>query len=155
MRSRIRRMVVGDLPSIVEIAKLLPQWFTESGLDGIARDVQTHEGFVALDDGNLVGFAIYAADKDRNEAELTWIAVHPELHRRSIGRTLVKTVEADLTQRGFLSLEVSTMAPTVEYEPYARTRDFYHAIGFRDVRVDVKWFPSGDDRLLLGKQLRP
>ena len=155
MKTPIRRMVAGDLSSVVEIAKLLPQWFTESGLDGIARDVQTHEGFVALDNGNIVGFAIYATDKDENEAELTWIGVHPELHRRGIGRTLVKAVETDLAQRGFLSLEVSTVAPTVEYEPYARTRDFYHAMGFRDVRVDMKWFPSGDDRLLLTRELKP
>ena len=54
MKTPIRRMVARDISSVVEIAKLLPQWFTESGLDLIARDVQTHEGFVALDNGNIV-----------------------------------------------------------------------------------------------------
>jgi len=51
------------------------------------------------------------------------------------------------------ALEVSTVADSVEYEPYARTRSFYHALGFSDVQVDRKWYPSGEDRLLRRKPL--
>jgi ribosomal protein S18 acetylase RimI-like enzyme len=90
---------------------------------------------------------------DEKVAELTWIAVHPEFHRKGIGRRLVKALEEVLVKVGVSALEVSTVADSVEYEPYARTRSFYHALGFSDVRVDRKWYPSGDDRLLLRKPL--
>ena len=56
-------------------------------------------------------------------------------------------------ERAFKRLEVHTVAATVEYEPYALTRRFYYAIGFADVGVEPKGFPSGDDKLLLRKQL--
>jgi ribosomal protein S18 acetylase RimI-like enzyme len=90
---------------------------------------------------------------DDTVAELTWIAVHPNLHRKGIGRSLVEALEEVLVRLGVLALEVSTVADSVEYEPYARTRSFYHALGFLDIRVDRGWFPSGDDRLLLRKLL--
>jgi ribosomal protein S18 acetylase RimI-like enzyme len=149
----IRRLRPEDFGSIVEIARGLPQWFTESGIQEITRDIQTHEGFVALDEERVVGFATFTLLSDTKTAELSWIGVHPQLHRKGIGRTLVNAVEGDLLQRGFLSLEVSTVARTVEYEPYARTQRFYYAVGFSDLRIDKGWYPSGDDRLLLSKQL--
>ena len=84
---------------------------------------------------------------------MTWIAVHPEFHRKGIGRCLVKALEKVLVRLGVSALEVSTVADSVEYEPYAGTRSFYHALGLSDVQVDRKWYPSGDDRLLLRKPL--
>jgi len=148
----VRRILAEDYRLIAEIARSLhPQWFTESALEEIARDIRTQDGFAALEK-EVVGFATYVLT-DNKTAELTWIGVSPELHRRGVGRALVKEIEGELAQRGVQSLQVSTLAPTVEYEPYARTRNFYHAIGFSDVRIDEKWFPTGDDRLLLHKQM--
>jgi len=148
----VRRILAEDYRLIAEIARSLhPQWFTESALEEIARDIRTQDGFAALEK-EVVGFATYVLT-DNKTAELTWIGVSPELHRRGVGRALVKEIEGELAQRGVQSLQASTLAPTVEYEPYARTRNFYHAIGFSDVRIDEKWFPTGDDRLLLRKQM--
>jgi hypothetical protein len=65
----------------------------------------------------------------------------------------VNTLEAILVQSGFRTLEVSTVATTIEDESYARTRSFYHAVGFLDVQIDEKWYSSGDDRLLLRKPI--
>jgi ribosomal protein S18 acetylase RimI-like enzyme len=101
----------------------------------------------------MAGSVSYAITEDEKVAELTWIAVRPESHRKGIGRCLVESLEGLLMQLGVSAIELSTVADSVEYEPYARTRDFYHALGFADVRVDKKWFPSGDDRLLLRKLL--
>ena len=100
----------------------------------------------------VIGFATYHVANDEKTAELSWIGMWPEFHRTGIGRALVNAIEADLAQRGVQALVVSTVASTVEYEPYARTRRFYRAIGFSNVQVDMKWYPSGDDRLLLRKQ---
>jgi ribosomal protein S18 acetylase RimI-like enzyme len=104
-------------------------------------------------DGVQVGFVTYRVNADRETAELTWIGVRPDFQRKGIGRRLVEAIEQELSRKGVKTLEVSTVAPTVNYEPYARTRRFYHGIGFRDVRVEPKGFPSGDDKLLLRKQI--
>jgi ribosomal protein S18 acetylase RimI-like enzyme len=108
---------------------------------------------VALKDDHTAGFVTYAITVDEKVAELTWIAVRPESHRKGIGRCLMQALEGVLVQLGVSAIQVSTVAGSVDYEPYARTRNFYHALGFSDVRVDKRWYPSGDDRLLLSKLL--
>jgi len=106
-----------------------------------------------LEDENIAGFVTYVIAVDEMAAELTWIAVHPNYHRKGIGRCLVEALKEVLVSLDVSAIEVSTVADSVEYEPYARTRSFYHALGFSDVRVDIGWYPSGDDRLLLRKLL--
>ena len=153
MPIRIRHSLAEDHVSILEVARSLhPQWFNEVGIKNIARDLQIEECLIAEDDGKTVGFVIYCT-KD-GTAELSWIGVRPELHRKGIGQALVNALEASLVKSGFRTLEVSTVAATIAYEPYARTRSFYHAVGFSDVQTDMKWYPSGDDRLLLRKSLK-
>ena len=153
MTLHIRQIIREDHATIVAMAKLLPQWFTELGIQQIARDLQTQNGLVTLEGENIAGFVTYTITVDETVAELTWIAVHPNLHRKGIGRSLVEALEEVVVGLGVSALEVSTVADSVEYEPYARTRTFYHALGFSDVRVDREWYPSGDDRLLLRKVL--
>jgi GNAT superfamily N-acetyltransferase len=132
---------------------LNPKWFTESALEEIAHAVRNEFGYVAVQGGMCIGFATYRPSDDHETAELTWVGVHPEFHRRGVGRGLVEAIERKLNRIGCKSLEVYTVAATVEYEPYALTRSFYHAIGFNDISVEPKGFPSGDDKLLLRKQL--
>jgi GNAT superfamily N-acetyltransferase len=150
----IKEIAASDRQGVDNIAHALhPQWFTESALVEIANAVQTQNGRVAVGDGRLVGFATYLLHNDGNAAELAWIGVHPDFHRKGIGRRLVIAIEGELKRKGFERLEVHTVATTVEYEPYARTRRFYHSLGFSDVIVKHNWFPTGDDGLLLAKQL--
>ena len=154
MQVQVRPILLDDHESILEIAKALhPAWFNELGLQEIVRDVQKERGLIAIDNGRAVGFVIYRKNENGNSAELSWIAVRPEFHRRGVGRSLMNSLAEVLTQQGIRMLEVSTVAPTVEYEPYARTRSFYHGVGFSDVQIDKNYYRSGDDRLLLKKHL--
>jgi hypothetical protein len=66
---------------------------------------------------------------------------------------LLETIEQELGGRGIHKLEVFTLAATVDYEPYDLTRRFYYAMGFSEVSVEPKGFSSGDDKLLLRRQL--
>lgn len=151
MPIKIRQAVAEDHGSILEIARSLhPRWFSELGIRDIARDLQVEKGLIAEDE-QTVGFVVYRAKDGR--AELSWIGVRPEFHRRGIGRALMNALEKLLVQGGSRILEVSTVAATIADEFYARTRSFYHAVGFSDVQIDLKWYPSGDDRLLLRKRL--
>jgi ribosomal protein S18 acetylase RimI-like enzyme len=149
----IRAISTGDRESVVEIARNLPQWFLKSALEEIAHAVETERGYVARQDERCVGFATYLA-REGGIAELTWIGVDPSRHRTGIGRTLLEAIERDLTVEGYECLEVSAVANAEDYEPYTRTRSFYRAIGFHDVSIEQKGFPSGDDRLLMRKQLK-
>jgi GNAT superfamily N-acetyltransferase len=130
-----------------------PVWFTESALEEISHAVRHECGYVALQSGMHIGFATYQLKDDIEMAELTWIGVHPDFQGKGVGRRLVEAIGQELCKRGFKTLEVYTMAATVNYEPYATTTRFYHGIGFSDVSVEPKRFPSNDDKLLLRKRL--
>jgi ribosomal protein S18 acetylase RimI-like enzyme len=150
---QIRQIKVQDHDHIMEVAKSLnPRWFNDQGVREIAHALKTAPDLVAIDREKVVGFAIYSTEKI-GTAELNWIGVRSESHRKGIGRALVGALEEMLRQQGFSLLEVSTVAPTIAYEPYERTREFYYGVGFSTVRIDRSWFRSGDDRLLLRKQL--
>jgi len=105
----------------------------------------SHGGFVAVREDRVLGFVTWAPSDDET-ANLTWMGVAEDLQRTGIGRALVKALVRDLRARGVHTLEVSTVADSVDYEPYAQTRHFYRAMGFVDHRVDPKYYGTGDDR---------
>lgn len=141
-----------DHENMLEVARALPQWFTPEGLADMAQDFKLHEGLVAADGDKIVGFITYetlAVDL----AELSWMGVHPEYQHQGVGKRLLQLLEERLIAQGIRILQVATVADSVAYEPYARTRAFYRANGFQDHRVDPGYFSTGDDRLLLRKYL--
>lgn len=141
----IRPIEEGDAPSILLLARSLVKWFIAEGLDQMGRDLNLHEGFVAVRGDRILGFVTWTAI-DEAVASLSWIGVAEEEHRRGIGRVLFQALVAELRRKGFRHVEVSTVADSVDYEPYAATRRFYRAMGFVDHRVDEGYFGSGDDR---------
>ena len=140
----IRPIEEGDQPAIVLLARGLDKWFNQEGLAQIARDVNRHGGFVAARGDRITGFVTWTP-ADEDVAVLSWIAVAEFLHRSGIGRALVQALAAELRRAGFRNLEVSTVADSVDYEPYARTRHFYRAMGFDDYRVDKGYYGGEDD----------
>ena len=155
MLTQVRRIKAEDHDAINAIARdLHPRWFTQSALNDIGSAIRTDKGMVALAEEKIVGFATYKRI-DTKTVELTWIGVYSNFHRKGIGRALLNSIEEELRREDCEVIEVDTLAATVDYEPYARTRNFYHAVGFTDVRVEPSAYKSGDDKLLLRKQLRP
>ncbi len=152
----VRPLRHGDAEAVHQLARSLGPWFDAEGLRRIARDLVTHPGFVASDGDRLLGFILWARI-DAQAADLSWMGVAAERQHRGIGTALLAALVADLRSRGYWSLEVSTVADNVDYEPYAETRRFYRARGFKDSRVDPKYWGSGDDRydrLVLRRDLR-
>ncbi len=141
----VRSLQKEDAETVLALARDLGKWFNEEGLAQIVRDLESHAGYVAIQGNRIVGFITWAPI-DTEVANLTWMGVAEELQRRGIGTALLAAVLADLRSSGFRRLEVSTVADSVEYDPYARTRRFYRARGFVDFRVDERYFGSGDDR---------
>jgi ribosomal protein S18 acetylase RimI-like enzyme len=108
----------------------LPEWFgiPESNAAYLASLARL-PSWVALCDGRVVG-AVTLEQHFASSFEVHFIAVRPELHRRGVGRTLVRHVAAEARARGGRWLHVKTLAPSDPDPNYARTRAFYEAMGF-------------------------
>lgn len=148
----IRPAVPSDVDAMLAVARALPQWFTEGGVQTMTGDFVRHSGAVATgDDGRVIGFVTWAPAPEADVMDMTWLGVAPELRGQGIGRRLVAAAEAGARAAGCRQLVVSTLAETCDYEPYNQTRAFYHALGFSDLRVDKDHYGPDEDRLLLGK----
>ena len=141
----IRPLTAADAAAVRDLARSLDAWFDPEGWGRIARDLATHPGFVAFRAGRLVGFVLWTL-VDAEVAELSWMGVAEDAQHRGLGTALRAALVTALRSSGFRSLEVSTVADNVDYEPYARTRRFYRARGFVDIRVDPMYWGSGEDR---------
>lgn len=125
----LKRADADDLARCLEIGQRLPDYFNATGLALMARDVETHGALVAIRDEELVGFVV-AERRGPDVAEILWIAVEPTLFSQGIGSRLVQASLADLRNQGLRLVEVKTLADTVDYAPYARTRRFWERQGF-------------------------
>ena len=117
---------------IVELARDLGEWFTPKGVAEIAVDARMQHGFVAFAGSGAsatpVGFVLF--NVTAAIGQITWIAVARAHHRRGVGRRLLERAIAELRAANVRELRVETLGPSVDYEPYARTRAFYAAMGF-------------------------
>ncbi len=139
--------------SVVEIATVLPQWFTKTGIENLKLDIKHQKGFVLRDNENQVlGFVTYFMNQ--GVAQIGWMGVHPDQHRKSIGSQLLEALEESLSSYGIKELLVSTLGDSVDYEPYARTRSFYRKNGFVDYKkINHLENPECEEELVLRKDL--
>ncbi len=121
------------------ILRALPDWFgIESAIAQYVRDIETLPTFLALDeDDHAIGF-MTVKKHFPHAADLYVLAVCQEHHRSGVGRMLLERVEEWLRDEGVRFLQVKTLAPTANYEPYNRTRRFYESMGF----VPLEIFPT-------------
>ena len=140
----IRPSTAADVEGMLEVARALPQWFTELGVQQMTADFSTHAGVVAVDGGGKVlGFVTWAPFREEEGVmDITWLGVAPELRGQGGGRRLCEAAEAGARAAGCHAIVVSTLADTCDYEPYAQTRAFYHAVGLADFRVDKACDPT-------------
>jgi len=140
---RIRQIEEKDYEPILELADKLRTiydkkgWFTEEARKKfIPLDIRVQKGFVAEEDGKVVGFITYTT-YDYNPI-IGWIGVDPDYHRKGVGKALVERVENELKGIGAEMLSVET--PTKEEgigSSYEGTYKFYEAMGFEVERTRV------------------
>jgi 8-oxo-dGTP pyrophosphatase MutT (NUDIX family)/GNAT superfamily N-acetyltransferase len=127
------------------------------------------ELLVAESGGGIVGLACWAPwDRDRAEprgfegltfseasrpAELTLLAVAPDLRGRGIGRGLTDAIAAAARTAGCGQLLAWTLADSAIQPPAAAARGFFRSNGFTDLAVDRHYPSGGEDRLLLARSL--
>jgi GNAT superfamily N-acetyltransferase len=130
----------GSHPDVVRsILDTIPEWFglPESNDDYVAK-ADLLRNVVARDGDEIVGICLLL-DHNPQSVEIDLLAVRRERHRHGIGGAILEHVEDELRQRGVLLLHLKTFGPSIQNEPYERTRAFYVAHGFvaMEERVDV------------------
>lgn len=147
----LRAFAEEDRRECERILRALPEWFgIESANAAYIEACGRMPTWIAEREGNVVGFVIIREHNPR-AAEIECLAVQPDLHRAGVGRELVAHVESLLDAE---YLQVKTLGPSMQYEPYERTRAFYEALGF----VPLEEHPKGtlwetDPALVMVKKL--
>jgi len=128
----------------------LPEWFDQTGSSvRYAAQAERLPGFVARLDGEPRGLLLLKPHGG-STAEIYWLGVDPNCHRSGVGRALVDAACDAARAENRDLLFVWTLDPSVDYEPYARTRRFYEAMGFRYVLLEH----VPDERNPLGLYMR-
>jgi N-acetylglutamate synthase-like GNAT family acetyltransferase len=130
----------------------LPEWFgIPEANRNYVEESRTLPTIAALRDGEVVGVCLLKRHFAES-AEIELLAVRHDLHRCGVGRRLVARAEHDLRAEGVRVLQVKTLGPSDDYEPYARTRAFYESIGFLPLEEHLQLWPN-DPCLVMVKPL--
>ena len=123
----------------------LPQWFGQAEANRHYAEQAEHlDAWVARIDGQPQGLLLLSRHSPAS-AEIYWLGVDPDRHRRGIGRALIDAVERQLKDEKARFLFVMTLHPDVDYEPYQRTRAFYDRLGF-SLALSTHHGPAGPSR---------
>ena len=112
------------------LTRRLPQWFGQAEPNRhYAEQAERLDSWVARIDGQPQGLLLLKRHGPAS-AEIYWLGVDPDCHRRGVGRALIEAVEGQFKDEKVRFLFVMTLHPDVDYEPYHRTRAFYERLGF-------------------------
>ncbi len=136
MNMKIRKSTVNDFDGMMNVAKSLhPEWFDRIAInESMPVGLKIQRGYVAENKNKVIEFVTYTSDN--GNVKISWLGVLPEYQRRGVGSELLRVVEKELIKAGVKKLRVETVAESVKYKPYERTRAFYLKMGFRIEKVE-------------------
>jgi len=123
----------------------------EELIEASIRDPQGsgYECLVAEDPG-VVGYICFGlTPMTESTYDLYWIAVHPAVQGRGVGKALYGAFAEQLRKRGSAQVRIETSSK----ESYAATGGFYERLGFS---VDGKlrdFYAPGDDLLIFYRKI--
>lgn len=143
---QIKGPLYGQARVCEPILRELKSWFgIESAVQSYLAQMETLPTFLAED-----GFLVLKPHYPESWEILVMGVGQP---RRGTGSALLRRGEEWLREQGARLLQVKTLAETVDYEPYARTRAFYRARGFFPLEIFPTLWDPGNPCLLLVKAL--
>ncbi len=111
-----------------------------------------YEFVMAEEDGRLAGYTCFGPIPcTASSYDLYWIAVHPDLQGRGLGRRLMEESERLVAAAGGTRLYLDTS----HRAQYVSTRAFYERCGFRLETVLEDFYAPGDGKAIYGKALEP
>ncbi len=146
-------MDAGEAPRCEAILRSLPEWFgIDAAIVGYVDDIRRLPTWIADVDGEDAGF-VTVATHNESTAEIQVMAVRQSVHRRGVGRALLAAAETHARTAGHRMLEVKTLGPSRDNEPYARTRAFYAAMGFLPLEESASIWGERNPCLVMVKWL--
>ena len=151
-----------DPDSVERLLRALPHWFgIEASVLEYIEDARELPTYLArepedLQEGKRVGTPVGVLLARRHfpgAAEIHLLAVQPDLHRGGVGRALVGALVADLAADGVRLLQVKTLGPSRDDAGYAKTRQFYTAMGFQPLEERHDLWDPGNPCLFMVKVL--
>ncbi len=140
-------------PACEPILRSLPEWFgIEGAIVQYVKDIGELPTWLALLGDEAAGF-LTIKQHTPYAAEILVMGVRPGLHRQGAGRALVAAAEEYLRQQDVQYLQVKTLGASHPDEHYARTREFYFAMGFRPLEEITSLWGPANPCLLMVKRL--
>jgi len=137
----------------LEVMNALTLWFSPP--EDIQKKSMTHRDypfFAAFDGEEPIGFVALKIH-NRYTAEIYAIGILEPYHRKGIGHSLLTSCEEYCRANGLIYLTAKTLDESVAYEPYDRTRAFYHKNGFIPLEVFTTFWNEENPCLFLAKYL--
>ncbi len=153
---KVREITDGESKAEIcdRILRGLPEWFgIEESIADYVWQVREMPFYVALVQEETIGFV---AVKHHNSfaSEVCVMGVSKEHHRNGAGMALIKAAEDFCRANGHEYLTVKTLADSVSYEPYSRTRAFYEKAGFVPLEVFPLLWDERNPCLFMVKHLK-
>jgi len=137
--------------SILQIARSLPDWFTEEAIENLETDLEYNSAIIAVEDDMAIGFLCYTTYSGK--VLLLWMGVAPQNQRTGIGTKLLSWLIEEGRRLKLHNIEVETLPDEDDYEPYKSTRDFYYKNGFKRTLYKKSSKKGWDDQILLEKEI--
>jgi GNAT superfamily N-acetyltransferase len=148
---QLRDQPIGSGAVCRRILGTLPTWFgIQESVEDYVAVADRSPTVIASIDGEDVGF-LTLVHHSPYASEVYVMAILPHHHRRGIGRTMLKHVEATLGGNGVEFLQVKTLSTKHPDEGYEKTRAFYLAYGFRPLEEFPNLWSSESPALQLIK----
>ena len=130
----------------------LPEWFgIPEANAAYLESMNKFPSWVALNEDKVVG-VITLTEQFQGSFEIHFLAVHPDFHRKGIGKLLVQQVEEVSRQQGGRWLHVKTLSPSHPDPHYGLTREFYYSLGFSPLfESDTIWGAANPAIILVKK----
>ncbi len=152
MKIETRLIEEKDHLGILKIAEELPDWFDEDARKrAIPADLRHQSGFVALSEGQIVGFITLFVFEGR--LNMGWMGVKPAYHRSGIGSQLLACAEEFGRKHGLNEIATYTLGDSVDYEPYELTRNFYFKKGFKVYQRNKTDNPGCPEEIKIKKKI--
>lgn len=144
---KVRKMMVKDIGSCIELASKLNKWFTSEAIKNMKIDLMLNNTLVVSDKKEIVGFICYSTYE--GTLKLLWIAVKEEKQNLGIGSLLLNYLKDAIRKFKLTEIEVRTLTDKVKYGPYKLTREFYYKNGFKKSGYQKAKRKGWDDQIIM------
>jgi len=136
-----------------QILRLLPDWFgVEESLVEYVETVGHYPFFASINNEDCVGFFSGMIHHGRT-GEIYVCGIHPEHHRKGLGKKLYETLENYFIGQGCEYVMVKTLSSEHPDQHYALTRQFYEVIGFKDFYTNKEIWGHENPCLIMIKNI--